>query len=214
MNKTPASADAQPASSKRLVVGSIAAVIVAVLLLVTVVLPAQYGIDPTGAGRAMGLTALSSSGTITFEVTDVIGGNEVIRTVEIADAGTPTPLPNPAVFQQGASPARSETLNVAIGPNEETEVKVVMTEGKMILFEWQVDRGDIYSDYHGHDPELGSEFWVRYREQMEGSNGEGSLVAPFGGEHGWYWVNYNEYPVVVTLTVTGYFDRLVNYGIF
>jgi len=88
MNKTPASADAQPASSKRLVVGSIAAVIVAVLLLVTVVLPAQYGIDPTGAGRAMGLTALSSSGTITFEVTDVIGGNEVIRTVEIADAAT------------------------------------------------------------------------------------------------------------------------------
>ena len=89
-----------------------------------------------------------------------------------------------------------------------------MTEGKMILFEWQVNRGDIYSDYHGHDPELGSEFWVRYREQMEGSNGEGSLVAPFGGEHGWYWVNYNEYPVVVTLTVTGYFDGLVDYGIF
>jgi len=151
---------------------------------------------------------------VAFEITDVIGGNEVIRTVEIADAGTPTPLPNPAVFQQGASSARTETLNVPIGPFEETEIKVVMNEGKMILFEWQVNRGDIYSDYHGHDPELGSEFWVRYREQMEGSNGEGSLVAPFGGEHGWYWVNYNEYPVVVTLTVTGYYDGLVDYGIF
>ena len=214
MNETPTSADVQPASSKRLVAGSIAAVVFAILLLVTVVLPAQYGIDPTGAGRVMGLTALSSSGTVAFEITDVIGGNEVIRTVEIADAGTPTPLPNPAVFQQGTGPARTETLNVPIGPEEETEVKVVMTEGKMILFDWQVNRGDIYSDYHGHDPELGSEFWVRYREQMEGSNGEGSLVAPFGGEHGWYWVNYNEYPVVVTLTVTGYFDGLVDYGIF
>ena len=73
MNETPASADVQPASSKRLVVGSIAAVVVAVLLLLTVVLPAQYGIDPTGAGRVMGLTALNSSGTVSFEITDVIG---------------------------------------------------------------------------------------------------------------------------------------------
>ncbi len=214
MNETSPSADAQPASSKRLLVGSLVAIVVAALLLVTVVLPAQYGVDPTGLGRVMGLTALSTSGTRSFEVTDIIGGNEVIRTVEVADAGEPTPLPNPAVFQQGEGPARTETLEVPIGPFEETEVKVVMTGGKMILFSWEVDQGDIYSDYHGHDPELGSEFWVRYREQMEGSGGEGSLVAPFGGEHGWYWVNYNEYPVVVTLQVTGYFDGLVDYGIF
>ncbi len=214
MNETSPPTGAQPPSSKRLLVSILAVVLVAIILLVTVVLPAQYGIDLTGAGRAMGLTALSNSGTRSFEITDVIGGNEVIRTVEIADAGEPTPLPNPAVFQQGAAPSRTETLNVPIGPFEETEVKVVMSEGKMILFSWQVDRGDIYSDYHGHDPELGSQFWVRYREQMEGSNGEGSLVAPFGGEHGWYWVNYNEHPVIVTLTVTGYFDGLVDYGIF
>jgi hypothetical protein len=203
-----------PASSKRLVMGSIAAVAVAIVLLVTVVLPAQYGIDPTGVGRLTGLTSLSSAGMQTFEITDVIGGNEVIRTVEIPDAGEPTPLPNPAVFQQSATAARTETLEIPIGPFEETEVKVVMDAGKMILFSWGVSEGDIYSDYHGHDPELGSEFWVRYREQMEGSSGEGSLVAPFGGEHGWYWVNYNEHPVVVTLTVSGFYEGLVDYGIF
>ncbi len=214
MTETSPIAGTQLPSSKRLLVSTVAAVFVAALLLVTVVLPAQYGIDPTGAGRLMGLTALSSSGTRTIEITDVIGGNEVIRTVEVADAGDPTPLPNPAVFQQGAEPMRTETLQIPIGSDEETEVKVVLTAGKMVLFSWEVDRGTIYSDYHGHDPALGSEFWVRYREQQEGSGGEGSLVAPFDGEHGWYWVNYNEFPVVVTLTVTGYHDGLVDYGIF
>lgn len=214
MNETSPQADARTASSKRLVLGSIAAVIVAIVMLVTVVLPAQYGIDPTGLGRAMGLTNLSSGPVQTFEITDVIGGNEVIRTVEIPDAGEPTPLPNPAVFQQGDGNAFSETMEVPIGPFEETEIKLVMRAGKMILFEWAVDRGTIYSDFHGHDPALGNEFWVRYREQMEGSGGDGSLVAPFDGEHGWYWVNYNEYPVVVTLTVTGYFEDVVDYGIF
>ena len=204
----------EPTSARRLIIGSITAAVVAVLLLLTVVLPAQYGIDPTGIGRLTGLTSLSNAGSQTFEITDIIGGNEVIRTVEIPDAGEPTPLPNPAVFQQGDGPPRSETLEISIGAFEETEVKAVLNEGKMIVFSWEVSQGDIYSDYHGHDPSLGSEFWVRYREQMEGSNGEGALVAPCGGEHGWYWLNYNEFPVVVTLKVTGYFENLVDYGIF
>ena len=214
MNEHSPQSASQPASSKRLILGSVAAVIVAILLLVTVVLPAQYGIDPTGLGNAMGLTALNTPATQSFEITDIIGGNEVVRTVEIPDAGEPTPLPNPAVFQQGNDNAYTETLEIPIGPFEETEVKVVMTTGKMILFDWAVDQGTIYSDYHGHDPALGPDFWVRYREQMEGSGGDGSLVAPFDGEHGWYWVNYNEYPVTVTLTVAGYFDDIIDYGIF
>ena len=56
-------ADTQLPSSRRLLASTLAAVFVATILLVTIVLPAQYGIDPTGAGRLMGLTALSSAGT-------------------------------------------------------------------------------------------------------------------------------------------------------
>ena len=62
--------------------------------------------------------------------------------------------------------------------------------------------------------DFGTEFWVRYEEHQEGSGNDGSLVAPFAGEHGWYWLNYNEFPVVVTLTINGYFDEIIDYGIF
>ena len=34
------------------------------------------------------------------------------------------------------------------------------------------------------------------------------------GEHGWYWLNHNEFPVVVALSVSGYFDDIIDYGIF
>jgi hypothetical protein len=37
-------------------------------------------------------------------------------------------------------------------------------------------------------------------------------VAPFAGEHGWFWQNYNEFPVVITLTFSGYYDSTVDYG--
>jgi len=204
----------RPAPNKRLITSVLVAVAVGVLLLLTIVLPAEYGVDPLGVGGLLGLNAMNAQPTRTIEITDVVGGNELLSEVEVPDFGDPTPLPNPAVHQDETQPPQTRTLQVPIGPEEETEIKTVLGEGKMVLYSWKVDRGDIYSDFHGHSPEFGSEFFVRYEEHQEGSGNDGSLVAPFTGEHGWYWLNYNEFPVVVTLTVNGYFDDIIDYGIF
>jgi hypothetical protein len=205
--------EARPPSTKRLAVSSLVAIAGAAIALVAVVLPAEYGIDPTGIGRALGLTAINAPAR-TIEIADVIGGNEQYREVEIPEFGQPVPLPNPAVHQDEAEPPKTRTLEVSIPPEKETEIKMVMQTNKMIEYSWRVDRGSVYTDFHGHDPAAGSEYFVRYKEQQEGTGNNGSLVAPFAGEHGWYWLNYNEFPVVVTLTISGYFDDVVDYGIF
>lgn len=201
-------------TSKSLVKATLISIVAAAIILVLVVLPAEYGVDPTGLGEAMGLTELNADPSITIEITDVIGGNDVIREVEIPDYGEPTPLPNPAVFQDQEAAPETRTLEVLIPAEGQTEIKLVMQEGKVAVYSWSVDQGDIYVDFHGHDVSFGPDFFVRYKEQQEGSGNNGSLTAPFGGEHGWYWLNYNEYDVVVTLTVTGYFDDVIDYGIF
>jgi len=201
-------------SGKRLWIASAGAAVVAAIVLAVAILPAEYGVDPTGIGGALGLTALSTTANRTLEITDVIGGNESVRTVEIPDYGQPVPLPNPEIHQSEPAPPKTRTMMVTIPAEQETEIKTVLREGKMLVYSWSVDRGDIYSDFHGHDPEVSAEFWVRYEEHQEGSGGNGSLVAPFGGEHGWYWLNYNEYPVTITLTITGFYDDVIDYGIF
>jgi hypothetical protein len=43
-------------SSRQLFRSTILAVLSAIIILITIVLPSEYGIDPTGAGRALGLT--------------------------------------------------------------------------------------------------------------------------------------------------------------
>ena len=139
--------------------------------------------------------------------------NEGVREVTVPEFGQPVPLPNPAVHQDEAGPAETRTMTITLPPEGETEIKTVLAENKVIVYTWQTDRGTIYCDLHGHDPAAGPEFFVRYREDQEGSNVSGSLVAPFGGEHGWYWLNYNDFPVTITLTVTGYFTDIVDYGI-
>lgn len=195
------------------------AAVVAVILLFTVVLPAEYGYDPTRIGRALGLTSLSEAQqtrdpTIDELIADVIGGNDDIAVP--ADGGSfndPIPLPNPAVSQVEGTAPKTETLTVRLDFDGRTEVKAKMKQAKAIVYSWKVEGGEVYVDFHGHDPAKGKNFWVRYDEADGITERSGSLVAPFDGEHGWYWLNASQEPITIHLTVTGYFDELVTYGL-
>jgi hypothetical protein len=205
----------QAPSGQRLAVSVGVALIVAAIVLVVAVLPAEYGIDPTGLGRAMGLTELNAPASRTIEVRDVLGGNERVREVEIPAFNEPVPLPNPAVHQVEERPIQTRTLTLTLEEGQQTEIKTVLKASKVIVYHWETDGGLVYTDLHGHDPAAGQEFFVRYREDQEGATqATGSLVAPFDGEHGWYWLNIHDGPVKITLTVIGFFDDIVDYGIF
>ncbi|MGD2167720.1 MAG: hypothetical protein PVF63_06395 [Gammaproteobacteria bacterium] len=202
-------------SGRNIAVSAVIGALVAGVILVIVVLPAEYGVDPTGIGGKLGLTQMNAepSRIVEVEVVDVLSGNEQLASVEIPDFGEPVPLPNTSIHQLSDTLPRIDTLELTIDAESETEVKTVLGQSQVIVYTWATDQGKIYADFHGHDPALGNEFWVRYREDQEGSSGHsGSLVAPFSGEHGWYWLNYNEFPVTVTLTVTGFHDDIIDYS--
>jgi len=201
-----------PPQPAKLVKSVVIAVVVAALVLVTIVLPAEYSIDPTGIGKALGLTGMNAPAR-TLQVKDVIGGNETYREVKLPDPGDPLPLPNPAVAQIKPVDARTETKTVKLEPGQQTEIKAVMEAAQVIVYSWKAEGGDVYTDFHGHEPNAGEGF-VRYEEQQSGREGHGSLVAPFAGEHGWFWLNISEQPVTITLTFTGYHSEVKDYGLF
>jgi hypothetical protein len=203
----------EPPSGKSLAISSVVALVVASVVLVVFILPAEYGLDPTRIGGLLGIEGMSATPTRTIALVDNIGGNETLREAEIPDFGEPTPLPNPNVHQAEPGPMKTRTMKIELGLDAETEVKAVLRKDQVILYSWSVDDGLVYSDFHGHTPEFGEDFWVRYQEDQQGSSGEsGSLVAPFSGEHGWYWVNISDHPVTVTLDIAGYFDEMIDYS--
>jgi hypothetical protein len=202
--------EAAPPTAKRLGLSIAAAIIGAALLLVLIVLPAEYGVDPTGLGARMGLTAMNEPAR-TLQIQDVTGGNAGYREVNVPDPGQPTPLPNPAVVQLKTTDAPTKTLTVRLEPEQETEIKAALDAAQVILYSWRAD-GEVYVDFHGHEPGAGREF-VRYEEQQSGHEGRGSLVAPFTGEHGWFWLNISDKPVTITLTLSGYYKDIIDYGI-
>lgn len=208
--------EAKPPPARKILISVVAAVVVAAVVLVTIILPAEYNIDPTGVGGALGLTALNAPaqpGGKTIQIVEVVGGNEKYREVPIPDFGEPVPLPNPAVFQKQGAVARADSKTVTLQPNEKTEIKTLLKAAQVVTFSWRAEGGLVYVDFHGHEPDAGDDYWVRYEEQESGSEGSGSLVAPFAGEHGWFWMNISEQPVTIKLEVSGYYDKIVDYGI-
>jgi hypothetical protein len=61
---------------------------------------------------------------------------------------------------------------------------------------------------------MGPRGFVRYEELQSTRTESGSLVAPFAGEHGWFWLNLTDQTVNIKLTVTGYFNEIKDYGLF
>ncbi len=67
-------------STAKLIRSTIIAAIVALILLVTVVMPAEYALDPTGAGRLLGLTEM---GEIKEQLADEAAADEEAQMVAV-----------------------------------------------------------------------------------------------------------------------------------
>lgn len=160
---------------------SMAAAVAAVILL-TVVLPAEYGFDPTGIGGRLGLTALAGERAVASSMPDAV----VVR--------RPTPF-------------RSETLSLPLAAGQGIEIKSAMRAGERFEFSWTSDGGAVEVDFHGERPDDGDRF-TSYWAGAADTAAHGSFVAPFYGVHGWYWKNNGADAVTVKLSVSGYFDRL------
>ncbi|OGT71694.1 MAG: hypothetical protein A3H44_15070 [Gammaproteobacteria bacterium RIFCSPLOWO2_02_FULL_57_10] len=153
----------------------------------------------------MGLLRLSTLGLLLLSVL-------VTCTEQVASTDAPRPLEDTSVYQNQDSPFRSEVVEIVLAPGAGTEVQSVLAENQVILYQWNTDGPFVYSDFHGHDPADDS-FWVQYREDQAGLDDYGSLVAPFSGQHGWYFRNDGQVEIVIRLRVSGYFSEIVNHGI-
>lgn len=188
---------AYQASARNLAKASIAALIAGGAILTLFVLPAEYGIDPTGAGRALGLTALSGRA----EDADVAA--EPVR------AGI-TPIAVPPQTRDSiirATPYRSDERTLTLAPHAGVEIKAEMQTGDQFVFSWKAT-GPVKMDMHGERSLTASEF-TSYWKQKGLTEAQGSFMAPFPGIHGWYWRNQGEKPVTLKLVTSGFYRKLI-----
>jgi len=188
---------AAPPSLATLAKTTAVSVLVAALLLVTTVLPAEYGIDPLGTGRALGLTDIASP--------------PVAPAAEPPKGAALVPVQNGPL---GVYPAAFtfDTYQVALGPYEYVEYKYRLEKDATLLYSWSAS-APVLHDMHGERAEVTDgvppEQSFDKQNRREASGSHGSLVAPFAGIHGWYWENPGGETIIIRLTSAGYYTSAV-----
>jgi hypothetical protein len=175
---------------KQLLVQTAIALAVALVVLFVVILPAEYAKDATGLGRLIGLQAM---GEAKMTAAAQLGGD---------------------VMQAHDRKHRSATIRIDVKPKEELEYKAVLAKGEPMLYSWTVEGGPVYFEFHG-DPTEGEwpkDFYRSYEIKESSNAAQGSFVAPFTGNHGWYFKNLSEDPAVITMEVSGYYSKLGRVG--
>ncbi len=174
---------------ERIALNAGAALLVAGLLLVVAVLPAEYGVDPLGVGRRLGLTAMS----------DVKKGVDAFQATRGASAGgAPTVAPQERGYQ-------NETVDFKLAPRASIEYKYRLDKGEALLYSWKAT-GVVNYELHAEPDGAPRGYAESYEKVKAKDAASGTLTAPFSGIHGWYWENPSDTAVTVTLSAAGFYN--------
>lgn len=202
-------------TTKQLVRSTLIALTAAIVLLITVVLPAEYAIDPTGIGRALGLTEMGEIKTQLAQEAAADKANSQVLTASKADVSDSLRTkvevsPSIEVTSQDAEsvdaiePVWKDRIMLSLKPGQGAEVKLVMKKGQTAQFKWVSKGGAVNFDTHGD----GNGNSISYEKGRGIPKDEGNLVAAFTGNHGWFFRNRNENTVMVILRTSGEYSQM------
>lgn len=198
-SNNPAGSTGELPSTRKLLKSTIIATVVALVLLVTVVMPAEYGIDPTGVGGVIGLTRMGEIKASLAKEAAADQAADALAVAETSDAAASPPMTLPDEPQ-------SHETTITLAPDEGTEVKVAMPKGAKVQYTWSTDGGQANYDVHADSKALG----IDYHNYSKGSEQtkEGEIVAAFDGSHGWFWRNRTSSPMNITLQTNGQYTDI------
>jgi len=174
-------------SKAAIVKATLIALAVALVILFTAVLPAEYGIDPLKTGKLLRLTGISQS--------DSNAG------------GRATPANN-GIYTLEPATYKVDTEEIGLHPGEGFEIKYHMQKGGSLVFAWKAD-GPLQFELHGEpDKKPKPDYFESYLLENKAGKTQsfGSFTAPTTGVHGWFWHNTGKQDVRMHLSVSGFFD--------
>ena len=197
-------------SKKQLLKSVVIALTIGSIVLLTAVLPAEYGMDPLGTGKLFGFGKLYQGETQTkVEKPNAILNFKKIKMEKLgspASVAKPIEANNPPPEAQYAQ--REDILKVIVAAGKGIEYKFKSLKHGSIKYEWTADKGVVYIDFHGEVKQENPPKNVFYESYTlaYSNNMAGTLTAPFEGKHGWYFRNDTKEKIVITLKLNGQYE--------
>jgi len=195
-------------SMGRLIKSTILAICIATIILVTVVLPAEYGIDPMGIGEMIGLVRMGEIKVSLAQEAARESNASVIGDAAVQEEQKAKVASKILVSDRSAD-YRNDRLTISLKPNEGKEIKLTMIKGSTVDYNWYTDGGKANFDSHADSKKLEIKYHSYQKGQLEKS--EGVLEAAFDGNHGWFWRNRTSETMKVTLELNGNYADVLQY---
>jgi hypothetical protein len=185
------SAPVQPAPEvrQRIAVALGAAILVAGLVLVMFILPAEFAVDPLGTGAKLGLLPLG----------------EVGQQVDALNKTAATATGPGTIVATQEKPFQQESVDFKLAPHEGMEYKYRLDKGEALLYAWSATAPVNY-EFHAEPDGAPAGYAQTYEKKSAQVQASGTLTAPFPGIHGWYWENTTDKEVTVTLKSAGFYN--------
>ena len=192
-------------STGKLIKSTIIATVAAVIILVTVILPAEYGIDHTGIGNKLGLTKM---GEIKMSLAKEAAAERRLKLTKQSTEAVAEVAEVAEVIEPTADILTHE-MTFTLVPDQGTEIKVTMVKGATVNYSWSTSGGKANFDIHGDSKKLN----IDYHNYSKGSEqkSEGVLEADFDGNHGWFWRNRTSKTMTVTLKTNGNYSKIKHF---
>ena len=188
----------------------IIALIIGAFVLLTAVLPAEYGLDPLGTGKLFGFSKL-------YQGNEQIENNETysslnFKKIKMGKLGSPLSVTKPSEADNQPPEVqyriREDTIKVVVPAEKGIEYKFKSLKYGSTKYEWATDKGIVYIDFHGEVKQENSPKNVFYESYTlaYSNNMAGTLTAPFEGKHGWYFRNETNEDIIVTIRLNGQYE--------
>ena len=207
-------------SAKSIITATVIALLVAGVLLVTAILPAEYGIDPLGTGKALHLTDLSKAEATKPAEKPAAPAPAASKKEEVA--AKIDPILEPAA--DGGAPKMKGTFipqtkgykfdsrEMKLEAGEGVEIKYNMKKGAGLVYSWTASDKLLF-EFHG-EPNVkpagkeGTDYYETYDidNKVGQDQANGTFIAPSSGIHGWFWENKTGKPVTLKLISAGFYD--------
>lgn len=185
----------------QLYVSTIWAIVLAVVILLTAVLPAEYAIDPTGLGRVLGFTQLAMAKKELKS--KLLTQKPVVIAPKMQEVDPATVTATLNTLSPEKMSVWQDTVTLIIPPLKGLEYKFYFHRGQQFDFLWSTTKGETLEfDFHGDPKGNPPDDFVSFKLATE-NKFSGSLVAPFAGKIGWYWENKTRLPVTLILNTRG-----------
>lgn len=197
-------------SKTKIIRAVIFATLIGGLLLLCAILPAEYGIDPTGIGKQLGFSRLHTPGA------EAPGGVMPSRAsyprLKMENAGSAPHVKRPAEADNPPPKTqyeiREDSVEVTVPAGKGVEYKVYMLKHGRMKYEWTSDRDVLYFDFHGEVAQAAETKDVYYESyaMAYADNMVGTFLSPFEGKHGWFFRNNGKDDVKVTIRLKGQYS--------